>query len=111
MRPYSLLDNKIHKYLKNDLLSCAFRVIYIHAEGDKPQWKAYESGEFTMTRFEKDCHEMLKGAGRYILEGRMEEIRKLEKEQRACKNRFRLQCICQTISRLEQEYEALEELY
>ena len=93
------------------MLSCAFRVIYIHAEGDKPQRNAYEIGKFTMTKFEKDCHEMLKGAGRYVLEGRMEEIRKLETEQRACKNRFRLQCICQTISRLEQEYEALEELY
>lgn len=90
---------------------CLQSNMYIHAEGDKPQRKAYESGEFTMTGFEKDCHEMLKGAGRYILEGRMEEIRKLEKEQRACKNHFRLQCICQTISRLEQEYEALEELY
>ncbi len=80
-------------------------------KGEKLQRKAHESGEFTMTRFEKDCHEMLKGAGRYILEGRMEEIRKLKKEQRACKNRFRFQCICQTLSRLEREYEALEELY
>ncbi len=60
-----------------------------------------------MTRFEKDYHEMLKGAGRYILENRMEEIKKLKKEQRACKNRFRFQ----TLSRLEWEYEALEELY
>ncbi len=63
-----------------------------------------------MTRFEKDYHEMLKGAGRYILENRMEEIKKLKKEQRACKNRFRFQGICQTLS-LEREYEALEELY
>ena len=53
---------------------------------------------------------MLKGAGRYILENRMEEIKKLKKEQRACKNRFRFQGICQTLS-LEREYEALEELY
>ena len=64
-----------------------------------------------MTRFEKDCHEMLQGAGQYILEGRMEEIKKLKKEQRACKNRFRFQCISQELSRLEREYEALEELY
>ena len=42
-----------------------------------------------MTRFEKDYHEMLKGAGLYILQGRRAEIQKLKKEQRACKNRFR----------------------
>ena len=54
---------------------------------------------------------MLKGAGLYILQGRRAEIQKLKKEQRACKNRFRFQCICQELSRLEREYEALEELY
>jgi hypothetical protein len=86
-------------------------VIYIHDEGESPEEKSHESEDFTMTRFEKDYHEMLKGAGRYILEGRMEEIRKLKKEQRTCKNRFRFQCICQTLSRLEKEYEALEGLY
>ena len=64
-----------------------------------------------MTRFEKDYHEMLKGAGLYILQGRRVEIQKLKKEQRACKNRFRFQCICQELSRLEREYESLEELY
>lgn len=80
-------------------------------KGISPKEKAHESEKFTMTRFEKDYHEMLKGAERCILEGRMEEIRKLKKEQRACKNRFRFQCICQTLSRLEREYEALEELY
>ena len=64
-----------------------------------------------MTRFEKDYHEMLKGAGLYILQGRRTEIQKLKKEQRTCKNRFRFQCICQELSRLEREYEALEELY
>lgn len=58
-----------------------------------------------MTRFEKDYHEMLKGAGLYILQGRRAEIQKLKKEQRACKNRFRFQCICQELSRLEREYE------
>ena len=42
-----------------------------------------------MTKFEKDYHEMLKGAGRYILKKRMEEIKELKKEQRSCKNRFR----------------------
>ena len=46
-----------------------------------------------MTRFEKDYHEMLKGAGLYILQGRRAEIQKLKKEQRACRNRFRFQCI------------------
>ena len=64
-----------------------------------------------MTRFEKDYHEMLKGAGWYILKKRMEEIKELKNEQRSCKNRFRFQCICQTLNRLEREYEALEGLY
>lgn len=64
-----------------------------------------------MTRFEKDYQEMLKGAERYILEDRMKEIQKLKKEQRTCKNRFRFQCICQTLDRLEEEYELLEALY
>ena len=36
-----------------------------------------------MTRFEKDYHEMLKGAGLYILQGRRAEIQKLKKAQRA----------------------------
>lgn len=93
------------------MLLCAFRVIYIHDEGESPKGKAHESEEFTVTRFEKDYHEMLKGAGWCILESRMEEIRKLKKEQRVCKNRFQFQCICQTLSRLEREYEALEALY
>ncbi|WP_370843374.1 hypothetical protein [Megasphaera sp.] len=64
-----------------------------------------------MTRFEKDYHELLNGTSRYVLEERAEEIRKLEKERQACKNRFRFQCICQDLSRLEREYEALEGLY
>ena len=39
----------MNKYPKNDLLLCAFRVIYIHDEGDKPQrQKAHESEEHTM---------------------------------------------------------------
>lgn len=29
-------SNKMHKYRMNDLLLCAFRVIYIHDKGDKP---------------------------------------------------------------------------
>ena len=41
-------------------------------KGTSPKEKAHESEEFTMTRFEKDYHEMLKGAGLYILECRME---------------------------------------
>jgi len=89
---------------------CVWSDIYIHDERESPKGKTHESEEVTMTRFEKDYHEMLKGAGRYILENRMEEIKKLKKEQRACKNRFRFQGICQTLS-LEREYEALEELY
>ena len=93
------------------MLLCAFRVIYIHDKGESPKEKAHESEEVAMTRFEKDYHEMLKGAGRYILKKRMEEIKELKNEQRSCKNRFRFQCICQTLSRLEWEYEALEGLY
>jgi hypothetical protein len=56
-------------------------VIYIHDERESPKGKTHESEEVTMTRFEKDYHEMLKGVGRYILENRMEEIKKLKKEQ------------------------------
>ncbi|WP_292017893.1 MULTISPECIES: hypothetical protein [unclassified Megasphaera] len=53
----------------------------------------------------------MNGTSRYVLEERAEKIRKLEKERQACKNRFRFQCICQDLSRLEREYEALEGLY
>lgn len=73
--------------------------------------KTQESGAMIMTRFENDYHEMLNGASRYILEERQAEIKKLKKELRVCKNRFRIQCIYQDLSRLEREYEALEELY
>lgn len=64
-----------------------------------------------MTQFEKDYNEMLKGPEQYILENRMREINRLKNEQQTCKNHFRFQCICQTLDRLEEEYELLEELY
>jgi len=41
-------------------------------KGESTKEKAHESEEAAMTRFEKDYHEMLKGAGRYILKKRME---------------------------------------
>ena len=63
-----------------------------------------------MTRFEKDYEEVKNGNALVVMKRRKEEIAKLEKEGRSCKNSFRRQCIAQEYNRLKFEYNQLDEL-
>lgn len=64
------------------------------------------------TRFEKDYATVMEGednAERIILQ-RKNEIRRLRREGRECRNGFRIQCIQQELERLEHELEILVDL-
>lgn len=61
-----------------------------------------------MTRFQKDKQEILAGNSREVMAGRKEELKKLEKELRECRNGFRAQCLRQEIERKRREYNELD---
>ena len=63
-----------------------------------------------MTRFQKDKEEILAGNSREVMAGRKEELKKLEKELRECRNGFRDQCLRQEIERRQREYRELDEM-
>ena len=68
--------------------------------------------EAAKTRFEKDYATVMEwddDAERVILQ-RKNEIRRLKKEGRECRNQFRLTCIRQELERLEHELEILVDL-
>jgi hypothetical protein len=68
--------------------------------------------EDAKTRFRKDYIKVMEGednAERIILQ-RKNEIRRLKKEGRECKNMFRSTCIRQEVERLEHELEILVDL-
>lgn len=64
-----------------------------------------------MTRFEKDLKAAQEGNGIEVLAKRKEELDRLYKEGRACKNSFRRQCIAQDYARLKAEYEKIDSLF
>jgi len=71
-----------------------------------------ERREAAKTRFEKDYAAVMEwddDAERVILQ-RKNEIRRLKKEGRECRNQFRLTCIRQELERLEHELEILVDL-
>lgn len=71
-----------------------------------------ERREAAKTRFEKDYATVMEwddDAERVILQ-RKNEIRRLKKEGRECRNQFRLTCIRQELDRLEHELEILVDL-
>lgn len=71
-----------------------------------------ERREAAKTRFEKDYATVMEwddDAERVILK-RKNEIRRLKKEGRECRNQFRLTCIRQELERLEHELEILVDL-
>ena len=71
-----------------------------------------ERREAAKTRFEKDYATVMEwddDAERVILQ-RKNEIRRLKKEGRECRNQFRLTCIRQELERLEHELEILVDL-
>lgn len=64
-----------------------------------------------MPSFKKD-YELAKGdAGVAVLMERKEELNRLEKELRYCKNQFRAQCLYQEIQRKREEYRKIDELF
>lgn len=71
-----------------------------------------ERREAAKTRFEKDYATVMEwddDAERVILQ-RKNEIRRLKKEGRECRNQFRMTCIRQELDRLEHELEILVDL-
>ena len=63
-----------------------------------------------MTRFQKDQQAILEGNSGEVMAGRKEELKKLEKELRECRNGFRAQCLRQEIERRQREYRELDEM-
>ena len=63
-----------------------------------------------MTRFEKDLIETREGDGIIILRERKEEIERLTREGKACKNAFRRKYLAQEVVRLKEEYDEISEL-
>ena len=63
-----------------------------------------------MTRFEKDLLEAKNGNATIILKERKAELDRMTKEGKACKNKFRMQCIAQEVARLTKEYNEIDKL-
>lgn len=61
-----------------------------------------------MTKFQKDL-EAAKLGDRSVLESRITELEKIEKEGRRCKNKFRMQCLLQDRERIMNEVAIIEE--
>lgn len=62
------------------------------------------------TKFDKDMKliETDSDAGIMILRERKAELERIERQRRACKNHFRLECLAQEYNRLKREYDALD---
>ena len=64
-----------------------------------------------LTRFEKDYEAVMEENNEEeIITRRQEEINRLRKEGRACKNKFRLRCIAQDLVKREKELKILVDL-
>lgn len=64
--------------------------------------------ESKMTKFQKDL-EAAKLGDHSVLESRIAELEKIEKEGRRCKNKFRMQCLLQDRERIMNEVAIIEE--
>lgn len=60
-----------------------------------------------MTKFQKDL-EIAKSGDRSVLESRLAELKRVEREGRSCKNKFRMECLMQDRDRLVKEITAIE---
>lgn len=60
-----------------------------------------------MTKFQKDL-EVAKTGDRCVLESRIAELKRVEREGRSCKNKFRMECLAQERNRLVKEIAAIE---
>lgn len=61
-----------------------------------------------MNRLEKDLAEALDGNEIEVLARRKQELDRIEKEGRSCKNEFRRQCLAQEYTRLKAEYDYID---
>ena len=61
-------------------------------------------------RFDKDLKEVKAGNGIEVLTNRKNELDKLKKQLKVCKNNFRRTCLIQEIERLEKEYKIIDEI-
>lgn len=64
-----------------------------------------------MTTFERDYKDAKEGNGIEVLKRRQEELKRLEKELRNCRNGFRAQCILQEIEKKKEEYRKIDDLF
>lgn len=63
-----------------------------------------------MTIFVRDKKEVLNGNSTVVLKERKAELEKLYREGRGCKNSFRRECIAQEYTKLQSEYNELDQL-
>lgn len=64
-----------------------------------------------MTRFERDYRDAQETGGVEIILRRRKELANLIEQGRACKYKFRMECIAQDVARLTAELEAIENLF
>jgi hypothetical protein len=63
------------------------------------------------TRFEKDYEEAKHGNGIEILSSRKTQLEVLRRQFKSCRNTFKRDCLKQEITRLEEEYKKIDELF
>jgi len=64
-----------------------------------------------MTTFERDYKDAKEGKGIEVLKRRQEELKRLDKELRYCRNEFRARCILQEIEKRKKEYRKIDDLF
>lgn len=64
------------------------------------------------TKFDKDLKLMETDADAsiMILRERKAQLERIERQGRACKNKFRLECLAQEYNQLKREYDALDQM-
>ena len=62
-------------------------------------------------RFEKDYEEAKYGNGIEILSSRKIQLEVLRKQFKSCRNAFKRDCLKQEITKLEEEYKIIDELF
>lgn len=67
--------------------------------------------EKKMARFRKDFKDAQAGNEIEVLTKRKEELDRLYREGRVCKNSFRMKCIAQEYARLRAEYDKIDALF
>lgn len=63
------------------------------------------------TRFEKNYEEVKYGNGIEILSSRKTQLEVLRKQFKSCRNAYKRDCLKQEITKLEEEYKIIDELF